>query len=217
MALADLSGIAIVHGRIVQPYSGLWHADLILATATDISGAQSLNFAGVAWICAYVRAIDFAGDRGVRVVGGFGGWRTTIPAKQYGSGQISTLAVVADAASACGEPTPVLAASVSPFVGSGWARQAGLASQVLYQILGPNWWVNPTTGVVNTGTRTATAVTSPFQALAVHSAPGVYEIGSDKPNDWTPGVTFSGPTVNATVSRVTHIITPDKLRVEVMV
>lgn len=217
MALADLSGIPIVHGRITVPYSGLWHADLALATPTDISGAQTLHFAGAAWICAYVRAIDFTGDRGVRVVGGFGGWRTTIPAKQYGGGTVGTIMVLSDAAGVCGESTPILDTSVPASVGPGWARQFGLASQVLYQILGANWWMGTTTGVVSGGTRTFGVISSPFQALAVKGASGVYEIGTDSPNDWQPGLTFDGPTATATISRVTHIITPDKLRTEVMV
>jgi hypothetical protein len=218
MALCDLSGVPVVRGRIVQPYSGLWHADLVLATPTDVSGQQTLNFSGTTWHCAYVRAVDFTGERGVRVVGGFGGWRTTVSAKQYGGpgASIAVLMVLADAASACGEPTPILDASVPSSVGGGWARQSGLASQVLYQILGSNWWVDRVTGVVNTGFRTG-AISSSFGAMSVKGPAGVYEIVTDHPNDWQPGVSFTGPTASGTVSRLTHIITPNTLRTEVMV
>lgn len=215
MALADLSGVPIVRGQIEQPYSGLWHADLVLAQATDIAGTQTLNFAGTPWTCSYVREIDFAGERGVRVVAGFGGWRTQIPAKQYGGGAVSTLGVMTDAANACGEPVPVLDPSVPISLGQGWGRQAGPASQVLNQISGPNWWADKT-GVVQTSLRTG-VVASQFAAISVKGASGIYEIATDFPNDWQPGVSFQGPTVSGTVSRVTHHISPNKLRTIVMV
>lgn len=215
MALADLSGVPIVRGQIEQPYSGLWHADLVLAQTTDIAGPQTLNFAGVPWTCSYVREIDFAGERGVRVVAGFAGWRTSVPAKQYGGGAVSTPAVMTDVANACGEPVPVLDPSVPTSLGQAWDRQAAPASQVLNQILGPNWWADKT-GTIQTSARIG-AVSSAFAALSVKGASGIYEIATDFPNDWQPGVSFSGPTVAGTVSRVTHIITPSKLRTVVMV
>jgi hypothetical protein len=215
VALASLSNVAIVRGHITQPFSGLWHADLLLASATDVSGPQTLLFAGVAWSCAYIRAIDFSGERGVRVVAGRGGWRTTIPGKQYGAAGIFTRDVVNDAAAACGEPPPTLDPTIPPTVGSAWLRGAGPASDTLQRILGGLWWVDKT-GVVQTSPR-AGSVASPFQAMAVAGASGIYEIATDNPNEWQPGVSFSGPTVSGVVSRVMHVIEPDKLRLEVMV
>jgi hypothetical protein len=215
MSLADLSGIPIVSGRLTVPFSGLWHADLVLAQAQDVSGLQTLNFAGVTWQCAYVRAIDFSGERGVRVVAGRGGWRTTIPAKQYGSGLIATATVMNDAALACNELAPVLDPGQPQTLGSAWDRQSGPASDVLQRILGSAWWADRN-GVVQSSARSGT-VSSPFQAMHVHGASGIYEIGSDSPNDWMPGVSFSGPTVSGVVSRVMHWIERDRLRTEVMV
>jgi hypothetical protein len=216
MALASLAGIAVMRGVVVVPFSGIWHADLVLAQATGPAptGPQSLIFAGSTWTCAVVRSIDFAGERGVRVVGGLGGWRTTIPAKQYGQGTITTQMVATDAALACGESPPVLDASVPVTVGSAFLRQAGPASLALQAVLGDAWWVD-SAGTVQTRPRTGT-VASSFQAMRVDGAEGVYEVGTDAPNDWTPGATFSSPTVSGTVNRVTHRITPTKLRTEVM-
>lgn len=215
MSLADLSGVAITHGLITQPFSGLWHADLVLAQATDISGPQTLNFAGVPWSCAYIRAIDFSGERGVRVVAGAAGWRTVIPGKQYGAGLVATSLVCADAAAACGELPPVIDASIPTTVGSAFLRANALAADVLQRLLGDSWWADRN-GVVQTSARSGT-VTSAFQAMSVKGAPGIYEISSNAPNDWQPGVSFSGPTISGTVSRVMHRIEPDRLRLEVMV
>lgn len=215
MPLADLSGVAVVHGLIVQPFSGLWHADLVLAQATDITGSQVINFSGVPWVCAYVRAIDFSGERGVRVVAGAAGWRKTIDSKQYGAGVITTSLVCADAASACGELPPVIDASITPTVGTAFLRATAPASDVLQRLLGDAWWADRS-GIIQTAPRGG-SVSSAFQALAVKGASGIYEITSNSPNDWQPGVSFQGPTVSGTVSRVMHRIEPDRLRLEVMV
>ena len=198
-----------------MPMAGLWHADLVLSKATDIAGPQSLLFAGAIWSCAYVRAIDFAGERGVRVVAGLGGWRTAIPAKQYGAGVIATATVVSDAALACGEPPPVIDVSVPQTVGSAFLRASGLGSTTLQAVLGSVWWAD-TSGVVQSRPRSG-SVLSAFQAMAVDGWSGRYSIGTDAPNDWTPGVAFAGPTTSGTVSRVTHRITPTSLRTEVLV
>jgi hypothetical protein len=216
MALADLSGVAIFAGSLVVPMSGLWHASLEFDVAQDISGPQTLNLAGVPWSCSVIRAIDWTGVRGVLLVAGAGGWRTTIPAKQYGGGGVSTQMVLADAALACGESPPVIDPSVPVSVGQSWDRASAPASNTLRLVLGDAWWADMT-GVVQTKPRPATAIASPFTALHVDGAPGIYEIGTESPSDWQPGATFSGPTVSGTVNRVEHSIRQGLLRTTVMV
>ena len=215
MSLATLNGTPIYEGRITWPYAGIWHADLKLTEAIDTSGPQVLLFAGLPWACAVVRAIDFSGSRGVRVVGGTGGWRTTIPAKQYGQGLVTTLHVMTDAALACREVPPVLGPLVPLTVGSGYCRPNDAASYVLQEFLGDAWWLD-STGTVQTIPRPPTPVASPFSALAVRGSEGKYEIGTESPNDWLPGATFLGPTVSGTINRTMHTLTRDTLRTEVL-
>lgn len=216
MAFATLSGIDVYKGRITWPYAGIWHADLVLSTATDIAGSQVLLFAGKPWACAVVRAVDFAGERGVRVVGGAGGWRTTIPAKQYGQGVVTTLHVLTDAALAAGEIPPVLGPLVPLTVGSGYCRPNDAASFVLQEFLGDGWYVD-STGIVQASQRLPTPILSPFEALQVEGAAGRYIIGTESPNDWLPGAIFVGPTVSGTVNRAEHTLTRDSIRTEALV
>ena len=216
MALATLSGIPIADGTITWPYAGIWHADISLTLPTDIAGPQVLLFAGKPWACAYVRAIDFSGQRGVRVVGGMGGWRTKIPAKQYGQGLVTTQHVLTDAALAAGEIPPILGPLVPLTVGSGYCRPNDVASYALQEFLGDGWWMD-STGTVQTAVRPPTPIVSPFQAMAVKGAEGRYEIATDSPNDWLPGTSFLGPTVSGTVNRAMHTITRGSLRTEVLV
>lgn len=215
MSFADLSGVLVHRLMLTIPWSGRWHADMSLVDATDISGPQTLNLVGVPWACAYVRAIDYAGDRGVRVVAGAGGWSTTIRDKQYGDGVIATSTVCNDAALACGEVSPVIDASLPPTVGAAFLRQRGPAVTVLQEVLGDGWWTD-TTGRVQTKARNGT-ISSAFTVTKVDGASGIFEIGTSSPNDWMPGVTFTAPTVSGTVSRVTHIIDRNRVKTEVVV
>jgi hypothetical protein len=216
MSLADLNGVDVLHGRLTLPLTGLWHADIVLDAAQDSTGPQALTLAGTTWTGATVRAIDFVGRRGIRIVAGTGGWRTVIPAKQYGALPASTTAVLSDAAVACGELPPVVDPSVPPYVGAAYLRANDRASLVLQQVLGDEWWAD-SSGRVQTAPRPATAIVSSFQALDVEGAAGWYEIATDFPGDWLPGATFSGPTVSGTVNRVEHTIEPERLRTRVMV
>jgi hypothetical protein len=218
MALATLSGVPIFSGKLTIPFAGLWHADASLTVAQDISGPQTLLLAGVSWTCSVIRAIDFASTRMLRLVAGAGGWRSTIAYKQYGQGSVPTTIVLQDAAAAAtpSELAPVIDPSVPGYVGQAWDRGSGPASDVLRQVLGDAWWADAS-GRVQTAPRSAAAITSAFQAIAVDGAPGIYEITTDAPGDWMPGLTFSGPTVSGTISRVEHTFKGPDLRTTVMV
>jgi hypothetical protein len=201
---------AVLTGRLVLPFSGLWHVDVELISEVVVAGSQILTFVGTDWACFPVRSVSFTGRTGVRLVAGKGGWRgTPIPAKQYASG--STVSqVTGDAALACGETSPVIDSSVPNTVSQGYCRPAGLASLILQEVLGDLWYAD-NTGVVQTASRSG-VISSSFQALSVAGAQGIYEIGTDDPNSWLPGASFSGPTVTGIINRVEHVIKPDSLR-----
>jgi hypothetical protein len=216
-ALAALNGTPIMRLLLVLPFSGIWHADALLTTDTVVGTPNSLLFAGTTYACAVIRDIDFAGRRMLRLVGGSGGWRTVIAGKQYASALgVPTEAVLVDAASAAGEPPPVIDPSVPTTLGPGWVRPNDKASVTLRQVLGGAWWVDPS-GVVQTATRDASAVPSQFTAIAVQGAPGIVRVATESPGDWLPGRTFTGTSVSGTINRVMHLLEGEKLRTEVMV
>ena len=215
---ADLTGIPIVRAMLVIPLSGIWHADVTLdrAVGPAPSVQQVLTLAGSTWVCTPIRAIDFAGTRQLRLVGGAAGWRSTIPALEYASPSgVPTSLVLSDAAGSARELPPVIAPTVPPTLGQYWCRQTDRASLVLEQILGAGWYMDPS-GVVQTAPRLPTLVPSPFYATAVDGCEGRYEIATEFPTDWQPGATFLGPTVSGAVSRVVHILEAGSLRTEVL-
>jgi hypothetical protein len=217
MAFATLNGIELISLALVLPFSGIWHADMVLQSDSVVGTPQALMLDGTTYVCAPVRVTDFAGRLMIRVVGGQGGWRTPINAKQYSSpAGVPSSTVLLDAASEAGELPPVVVASVPSVLGPGWVRPAGVASLTLRQVLGDAWWLDPS-GVVQTAQRAATPIASPFTVIDVHGSPGIVEVATESPGDWVPGATFSGPTQSGTISRVLHRVTGDRLRTEVMV
>jgi hypothetical protein len=219
MASVTLNTIPVVEGRLTVPWSGLWHADLLLAHPPPVPtlGPQTLLVGTATWVCAIIREATYAGQRRVRVVGGAGGWQSTVPAKQYGGGPpVQTLAVVTDAALAAKELPPVLGPTAPLTLGSAYARANGAASRVLWDIFGANWYLDPS-GVIQATVRLAVPVVRPFDVTAVDGSTGIYEIATDHQEEWAPGSTFSNPVASGTVSRVTHVFRRGKSRLEVMV
>lgn len=214
MSFASLSGIPVLAGRMVIPFAGMWHASLVLATDTPSPGPQPLLIGATTWACTPVRDGTFAGQRGVLLVGGTGGWRTSISPKQYGQGTVPVQAILADAAVACGELPPVGATgTVSAYCRKG---SPSAASACLQELLADAWWCD-NTGTVRATPRLPKPIVSPFQAMATSESSGIYEIATEALNDWAPGSTFIGPTVSGTVSRSMYVFEPGSVRLEVMV
>jgi hypothetical protein len=217
---ASLSGIPIVAMTLVIPYSGIWHADIRLDRAIGpTAGPQLLSLSDLTGACAVVRSVDFAGSRGLRVVGGTGGWRTVVPPLQYQSPTGVPVALVAgDAAALVQELPPVIGPTVSPTAGPTFVRQGGLASLVLQSLFADGWWMNML-GVVQVTPRLPTPIVAPFDWLDSRGAQGLYRIASqgDILTPWVPGAKFLGPTMTApaTVNRVTHVVEGARVRTEV--
>lgn len=214
---ADLTGVPILSAVLSVPMAGIWHADVICDVTTQISGPQVLTIANSAWVCTPIRDITFSGRRELRLVGGQAGWRKQVPFKEYRSpGGVPTAMVLADAAAFVQEPPPVVDPTQPPTVGQAYVRQAGLASQVLQNVLGDAWYMSPQ-GIVQTAPRLPTPVTSPFTVIDVLGASGTYTIATEFPADWAPGALFVAPTASGQVNRVRHILRQHEMRTEVLV
>jgi hypothetical protein len=215
---ASLNGLPVHKLALVIPAVGLWHADVEVAEQIDAAGPQVLIVSGTTYTCAAYRTTDFAGTHNVRLVGGTGGWRKFVPPKQYQSpAGVPTSVVLSDVAATVQEIPPVVDPSVSPTIGPMFMRQGGSASLVLWQLLGNAWYMDPT-GTIQTAPRFGVPIATPFQTIEVHGCPGVYEVVTDNPESWVPGMTFVSPTVTTpvTVSRVMHTASGEAFKTEVM-
>ncbi len=204
---ATLAGVNVVHAEVYMSASGLWRIDAALQDAPDVgTAAMQFVFQSLMLTCTPVRSINYAGQRGLRLIAGMGGWRQTLPPRQY-AGTVSLSTVVADAAAAVGEPAPVLATDVA--LGTAYIRSQGPAVRVLDLL--PLWWAD-FTGTVQSATRDASPITSTFTLLDVKRAEGSVSIATDSIQDWTPGRTFSTAALSGTINSVMHEIHANQVR-----
>ena len=138
------------------------------------------------------------------MVGGYGGWQKSIPAKSYyfASG-IPLSMVLNDAAVECGEQWggTVGAASdlqlyASQSIGTRYVREQGNAQQVLRQQVGNLWWID-SSGNTRMAPRASTLITSPFEIINWSGGKGKFQVATESPGDWIPGRTFNNPVIGA--------------------
>lgn len=154
-----LNGSRVVSARIVQPWRGVWFADVDVDPddlALVPSSGPAVLVIGTPPTATMLGVVDplasgsFVASKRLRVVGGFGGWSTSVPAQHFsdpsGVGVLSTL-VYSTTAAIVGEKVLDIVPSLLP---PDYARSSGPASRVLD---GVDWWVDPLTGITSVGAR----------------------------------------------------------------
>jgi hypothetical protein len=200
---ASFSGARVVSGRVTIPYYGAPVADVVLADASNVDTFSQLIIGDLTLTCYLFRTAVFAGLRECRLVGGYGGWTQQVGAKYYQSDVgVSASVVLRDVAREVGEKVQLASDST---LGTSFVRQAAQAQRVLRQVGGRLWWVD-TSGVTQVGTaRDGSAITSAFTSVLFHGGQGLASVAAEVISDWTPGRTFSSPTITTpqTISATT--------------
>ncbi len=212
---ASIDSVQITDARIVVPRIGSWFADLTLATEKTITGTHSLTVGDLAWKCTVWRGAAFQGRTRLKVIGGYGGWQTQIPAKQYRVDTGVKLAMVlAEAASACGEQVSV---TTDRSVGTFTIRDVGPAQRILNR-LATEWHVRADGVTVVGPWATLTAITEKFDLTAFDGAAGRAELATEALSAFTPGRTFTPITGGGTITigAVTHSLSASKVRSEIL-
>lgn len=217
MSYASLNGRRIVSGRITIPYYGIWVADILLALSDGITSPATVTIGDLSLVGSIYRAASFTGTRSVRLIGGAGGWRKTLPAQFYQStGGVRLSMVLGDAAAAVGETVKI---ATDTSLGTAWTREGGYPAERLLRFLaGPTWWMD-NAGVTQVGPRTGGAIGSSFQVINWSGGKGSFEIATETLGDWMPGRTFTSVNVKTaqTVGMTTIDVDNDgKLRLTVL-
>jgi hypothetical protein len=204
----------VVTGTITIMALGIWSADLLLDRVASVSGQQTLVLGPLSMLGTQIIEGSFTGSTRVRLVGGYGGWRKTIPAKSYNhSAGVKKSTVLGDAASACGEKVSIASDGA---VGTAFVRQAAVAARVLEQV-GDFWWVR-NDGMTVVGPRDTSQIVSAFDVVSAQLAIGQIFVATDAVQDWTPGRTFQTETISRrTLSSVIHHIDKGQVRTEAWV
>jgi len=212
-----INGSRVISGTLVIPTLGAWHADVVLAETfapPQTPAGLTLAIGDASFVGTLVRTGNYVGSRGVRLVGGAGGWRAELPPRQYqAGGGVPRSLVLGDLAIECGETVSWDAdVTLGPF----YVRERAYASRTLAAVSHGQWWVNAD-GSTRVGVRPSTTITSEFATISFSGAKGKIEIATEEIGDWVPGASFSSPTVtSATIAAVVHTIEETRVRTEIL-
>lgn len=189
---ASLSGVRVVTLSLTIPLYGMWSADVALAGTQAVPELVTLAVGNLSMHGAVYRQVVFAGQRTLRLVAGFGGWRKPVRRQQYQleSGvRLST--VIGDAANAVGERVVV---DVDRVLGRDWTRRAGPASDELRRVAGATWRID-SAGTTRLDAWPVRPVRSQFNVVDQDGGRGVVEVATEDYAAWLPGATFSNAVV----------------------
>lgn len=209
---AGIDDIPIMRGQVTIPAYGIWHADIWLDREVALSGQIKFTLADISAVATIVRVIGFLGQTGLRIVGGYGGWRKQVTAMQFAAPfGLALKTVLVRTAADVGEFVEVGGDSV----GVAYVRSSGPASRVLQSLIPDSWYVG-WDGVTYASARPAGVVADRFMTMDVSQPAGAYVVASTAPGEWLPGRTFNGPSISGVVSRVQHQIENATLRTVIL-
>jgi len=188
---------------------GAWWVDADLVEPVALSGGVEVKCADVTAQGAIVSGGIVHGKAAYRIVGGKGGWGTSLPAKPYHNDALIKVAtVLADAARECGEAVGALPTTR---LGPHYARAAGPGFETL-NLLAPGAWYVDFPGVTQFGARASSVYTGDGTRSRIDPAAGVVDIATDVIANLLPGVIVDGA---APATDVEYDLDPKRLTVHV--
>lgn len=133
--------------RVMMPLVGAWTADVSVDSATNITGEVTLKIGEVLVLTGFVRRGGEYVQKGVyRLVGGYGGFNKTTPAKSYRAASVSV--VLSDILQAGGEAISLASdKDVMDAVLTNWTTPEQKVGQALSSLVDSqadrNWRVLP--------------------------------------------------------------------------
>lgn len=184
-----LEGKRVTSLRLVAAARGPWYAECDLEDASEITlGAKVTLKVGAQSYLGTVtpsRSGTFGEQRKVRLVGGAGGWATTLKPQHYhNDAGVKARLVAEDAARSSGEQLDLDAfAPERERLGIDYVRQSGSASRALEDAAGERpWWVG-FDGKTRVGTRPSSTVpSSSYQVLSYDPRARFATLGIDDPS-----------------------------------
>lgn len=211
MSFAAVEGVAVSQLTATVPDYGCWWLDATLVEPADLSGLVTVTLADKTLVGTVVAGAAFEGRAAYRIVGGHGGWGSTLPKKPYRNDLgVSIGNVIADAATACGEEVDIDMIPTTR-VGPHFARAEAAASAVLH-LLTPRAWHVAFDGVTKFGTRSSVAYTGDGARTRVVPDGSIVEVVTDTIGDLMPGVTIDG---SAPATDVEYLLSGARLTVRV--
>lgn len=214
---AELNGAQIAEGRITIPAYGAPHADVTLVKELPSVAPGSPLVVGdlTLTMTPWRPVVPFQGKTRLRMIGGFGGWRSVLPPFPYKLPQGVKLSLVLGDAARSVKEKLVLGEDRS--LGKFYVRERAPASRLLNSLVPNAWWIDPD-GTTRTGARASSTIASTFTVVSFDGARGVASIATEHLKDFVPGRTMSGGTLATmiTIDSIVHTISKGAIRTEVL-
>jgi hypothetical protein len=203
MSTCTANGLRVLSCVVDLPAKGIWHADIETDGDEVLSGRVTIKLADATYV-GTVRSGGVRNGRGNwKVVGGAGGWASTIKRKGYADdGGVKVQTIVGDAASESGE---TIRGTTSMRLGAHYTRNESMASEALAVL--PEWYVAEDGSTV-IGARPATNYAGELTVIDKDSASQRIVVASDSVARLVPGAIVSG----ITSQDVRHVLTTEGLR-----
>jgi hypothetical protein len=158
VAVSTLAGHRVTDARVTLPKWGAWYADVTIDGDVTLTGAATLVMADLTLKGAVLAGGATLGRSMYRLVGGFGGWSRTLPAKAYDNDAGVKLAtVLSDAAIEAGEQLDLTTLDRTARIGGSYVRAEGPASRSLELLIPGGWYVGED-GITRAGSRATAAL-----------------------------------------------------------
>jgi hypothetical protein len=207
VSFSTLGGVPCTRMRGQSPAWGRFWADVELAEAETLTGAQSLVVADMTQAVTVVSGGVVDGVARYRCVAGAGGWGKALPKRPpyNNDAGIRASTIIRDAAADCGEKVGTLPTTI---FGPHYARIAGEAASSVLNFAAPNAWYIDLAGVTQFGARPSVTYTGAGTRTRTDLAVGVVELAVDEIENLVPGVSVDG---HPNAVDVEYELTPDRL------
>lgn len=161
---ATLGGQLVTSSNLIFPWTGVWSGSLECASDVLLGGVQTLEVGGLSITCSICHVASGVNNYTSRytIVGGYGGWGTTVSAKGYHSDLgVKMREVLEDIGTACGER---VVAATDARLDVDYLRREQTGSRCLTGLLGADWHV-AANGLTICSPRSSTEISVSYELL----------------------------------------------------
>jgi len=161
---ATFGGQLVTSSNLIFPWTGVWSGTLECASDVLLGGVQALEVSGLSLTCAICPGSSGVDNYTARytIVGGYGGWGTSVGAKGYHSDLgVKLSEILEDLGTACGER---VVSATDARLDVDYLRREQTGARCLTGLLGAEWHV-AANGLTICSPRSSTEISVSYELL----------------------------------------------------